>query len=219
MRIVSFSDIHGNFKVFEKCRKLLLGADIVILSGDITDFGNHRDSSRGVRELKKIFDKEIFAVTGNCDLKSAETSLNNLGINISERVIEKKGFLFAGIKGSLVTPFSTPNEFLESDYEKMLLKIEKNLKKEIPFVFVTHQPPFDCGCDVIESGVKTGSRAIRKFIERNSPVVCFTGHIHEAFGTGKIGDTIIVNPGEANKGRVAIMDFDNGKYEIYIENF
>ncbi|MCB9480467.1 MAG: metallophosphoesterase family protein [Desulfobacteraceae bacterium] len=219
MRIVSFSDIHGNFKIFEKSKNILLGADIVILSGDITHFGGDRESLRGIKELKKYFDKDIFAVTGNCDLKSAEKTLNDFNINLSEKVIEKKGFLFTGLKGSLVTPFSTPNEFLESDYEKMLSGIEKQLKKEVPLVLVSHQPPFDCKCDVIDSGIKTGSIAIRRFIENYSPVVCFTGHIHEAYGTGKIGNTIIVNPGQAEKGRAAIMDYNNGSCEIYVKTF
>lgn len=219
MKIVSFSDIHGNFAVFQKTRKILYDTDIVILSGDITHFGNHKDTLIGINELKKYFHKDILAVTGNCDLKSAEAPLNDLEINLSEQVIEKNGFLFSGLKGSLVTPFSTPNEFLESDYEKMLSKIEKKLKKEIPLVFVSHQPPFDCGCDIISSGLKTGSRTVRKFIEKNCPVVCFTGHIHEAFGTGKIGNSVIVNPGQANMGRVGVLEFENGNYNIYIENF
>jgi len=221
MRIISFTDIHGNFYIFEKSRKLLESADIVILSGDITHFGKESDTVKCIHELKKVFKGNIFAVTGNCDYRSAEKPLDDMGINLAEKVVEFNGVIFAGLKGSLTTPFSTPTEFLESDYEKMVSNIEKKLegKKNRPFVFVSHQPPFDCGCDVIHSGLKTGSRVIRSFIEKNSPAVCFSGHIHEAGGIGKIGDTIIVNPGQAHIGNAGVADFDKGHFDIYIESF
>jgi len=153
--------------------------------------------------------------------KSAEKPLDDLGINLSEKVFENCGLLFAGLKGSLITPFSTPTEFAESDYEKMVSKLEIELKekKSLPLVLVSHQPPFDCGCDEIYSGMKTGSRVIRKFIEKNSPVVCFTGHIHEGWGMGKSNGTIIVNPGQANKRNAGVLDFDKDNFDIYIENF
>jgi Icc-related predicted phosphoesterase len=219
MRILSFSDIHGNFYVFEKSKKILNSADIVILSGDITHFGNENDTIKCLKELKKFFTGNIFAVTGNCDFKSAEKPLDQYEINLSEKIVEKNDFLFAGLKGSLVTPFSTPNEFYESDYEKMISKLESSLqgKKALPLVFVSHQPPFDCGCDVINSGMKTGSKAVRSFIEKNSPLVCFTGHIHEAWGIGKINNTIIINPGQAHKGNIGVLDFDKSQSDIYIE--
>ena len=40
-----------------------------------------------------------------------------------------------------------------------------------------------------------GSKTIREIIETFEPLICFTGHIHEAPGIDEIGVTKIVNPG------------------------
>jgi hypothetical protein len=45
-----------------------------------------------------------------------------------------------------------------------------------------------------------GSRAVRRFIEQYQPLLCLTGHIHEAAGMDRIGRTVIVNPGPIARG-------------------
>ena len=218
MRAASFSDIHGSFSIFKKSEKLLKSSDAVILCGDITDFGDNREIKKGIDELRKYFTGDILAVTGNCDYPSCEEALDSMKINIHRKIIEKYGINFAGLGGSLVTPFSTPNEYSEKEYEFFLGEMEKNLTQDIPLVLIAHQPPFDTQCDIIGSGDHVGSRAVRSFIEKNDPLVCFTGHIHEARGEDKIGKTIVINPGQAKNGFVGIMDFNSGKSDIYLEN-
>src|SRR5262249_38572621 len=47
-------------------------------------------------------------------------------------------------------------------------------------ILVTHSPPRDTACDLVQSGAHVGSRAIRAFVERHQPPALLSGHIHEA---------------------------------------
>lgn len=68
-------------------------------------------------------------------------------------------------------------------------------------VYVIHDPPWNTNLDVLYNGQHIGSMAVRRFIERHQPPLVLSGHIHEsprASGkiTGRIGDTLCVNPGQ-----------------------
>ena len=76
----------------------------------------------------------------------------------------------------------------------------EGLNPDLPWVLVTHQPPRETIADRVHGGAHVGSRAVRAFIERHRPAVCFTGHIHEGRGVDSIGPTKVVNPGPARGG-------------------
>jgi len=218
MKIVSFSDIHGYFSVFKKTSDFLKDADVVILAGDITDFGTKKDIETAIRSLKSLFEGQIFGVLGNCDYPSCESSLDSFRINLHNNVVKYGGYQFAGIGGSLVTPFSTPNEYEEDEYEYFLDNIASKLEPGIPLIFVAHQPPFDSECDILSSGIKSGSRSVRAFIEKYQPDVCFSGHVHESVAISYIGDTAVINPGPVRKGRAGVfMESEKGAKEKFIE--
>ncbi len=68
-------------------------------------------------------------------------------------------------------------------------------------IYVMHSPPFGTRLDLIEGGKSAGSRSIKRFIEKNQPLLTLHGHIHEApelSGTyvNRIGITLSVNPGQ-----------------------
>lgn len=216
MRLVSFSDIHGDYSVFKKSREILKETDVVILSGDITDFGKKNDIIKCINQLELYYDGKVFGVAGNCDYPICTEALKELNIDIHGKVTEFNGFYFAGLGGSLITPFSTPNEYLEKEYKAVLGDIQ--IKDDKPLIFISHQPPINCKCDIITAGAHVGSIEVRNFIEKHQPVVCFTGHIHEAASMDKIGNTIILNPGQAPMGKVGVLDDNHGKYEINLKN-
>jgi Icc-related predicted phosphoesterase len=67
-------------------------------------------------------------------------------------------------------------------------------------LYVCHTPPFDTGLDVMPRGRHVGGRAVRRFIERQAPLLTLHGHIHEAPRLSgryaeRIGPTWCVNPG------------------------
>jgi len=81
-------------------------------------------------------------------------------------------------------------------------------------VFVLHSPPRDTACDLVAPGRHVGSRAIRSFIERHQPPLVLGGHIHESPRTpggsfrGRIGRTVVVNPGQFGAPRLSGVWFD-----------
>ena len=110
------------------------------------------------------------------------------------------GISFFGLGGSNPTPFDTPFELSEDEIKK---ELESQGGGE---VLLTHAPPKDTECDMLPDGAHVGSDAVREVIEEFKPKIVICGHIHEGMGTDKIGETIIVNPGEASKGSYALVD-------------
>jgi len=89
--------------------------------------------------------------------------------------------------------------------------LERNLSEltvDDRVVLVSHMPPANTSVDVTYSGRHIGSSSIREFIERVRPILVLCGHVHEAPGIDRIGETIIVNPGPARDGRCAIANLD-----------
>ncbi len=68
-------------------------------------------------------------------------------------------------------------------------------------IYLLNSPPYGTKIDYLFSGVHGGSKAVRRFIEENQPLLTLHGHIHEApmvYGDymDKLGNTVIVNPGQ-----------------------
>jgi Icc-related predicted phosphoesterase len=80
-------------------------------------------------------------------------------------------------------------------------------------VLVTHSPPRDTACDVIQARMHVGSRALRRFVERHAPPLVLAGHIHEAPRVSsayhdRIGASVVVNPGQFGTPRLSGVWFD-----------
>jgi Icc-related predicted phosphoesterase len=86
-------------------------------------------------------------------------------------------------------------------------------------ILVTHVPPYNTKTDILPSGNHAGSESVRKIIEEFQPTLNICGHIHESKAIDKIGDTIIINPGEASQGHAGIVEIheENGKSRISTE--
>ncbi|MCF8036436.1 MAG: metallophosphoesterase family protein [Desulfobacteraceae bacterium] len=210
MIVIGFSDIHGQTAAMDRLGNILQKADVVVLAGDITHFGNHRHAGR-VAESARRYAGCVLGVPGNCDYPAVAAYLDQEGINLhaESRVIGDIGF--AGLGGSLFTPFHTPNEHSETEVRRFLSGAAAGLPENLPFVLVSHQPPINTRCDRIRSGRHVGSRVLREFIETRQPLVCITGHIHESVGTDRIGKTTIINPGRFGRGSYAYVEIREGE--------
>jgi hypothetical protein len=194
MRILIFSDIHGDVRALE--RLAAQPADVYISAGDLSTFG--RGLERCGEVLRPLGEK-VWVLPGN-----HETDIENRAF------CEKFGFVdfhrqvrsietsagaafWAGLGYSNPTPFHTPGEFSEAEIEQELAALESPR----PLYLVAHFPPHQTQLDRVALGCHAGSRALRAWIERVQPVRLFCGHIHECAGQAEtLGATEMMNVGK-----------------------
>jgi uncharacterized protein len=206
MKIVALTDLHGNPGMIGRFRDVLASADLVLLVGDNTHFGHGKETEDIVQAIRQ-YNPNIYAVSGNCDYPDAEQKLAEMAISLNGRCVGYKDIFLAGMSGSLPCPGTTPHEYDEDEYALYLEWLEKEIRH--PLILVTHQPPVNTLNDLVPSGSHVGSKAIRRFIENVSPLVCLTGHIHEGRGIDTIGMTPVINPGPARDGNYASLMIEN----------
>lgn len=217
MIVIGLSDVHGDAAIIEKMGMVVKQADVVVLAGDITHFG-HAAQARRVVDAVRGSASCVLAVPGNCDHADVNAWLDNEGINLHPEARMVGNLGFAGLGGSLYTPFNTPFEYSEAQAENFLSQASQDLPENLPFVLVSHQPPADTSCDRLRDGRHVGCNALRKFINETQPLVCFTGHIHESPGTDTIGDTVIVNPGRPGTGRYAYAEISGRSVSVEVRS-
>ena len=214
MKILAISDPHGNYSKIKTMIERAGDFDLVVIVGDITNFG----PDEKVNELVEMFDKPVLAIPGNCDQRSILNALDSSKAANLHRKTEQIGEIrFIGLGGSNPTPFNTPFELSEEEIEKALEGMVCSAEKAEDcgtIVLLTHAPPYGAR-DKLPFG-HVGSKAISKFVDRVDLVVC--GHIHEAKGIEKVGGTVVVNPGEACKGSCALITIEkSGSKPIGVE--
>ncbi len=205
MIVIGLSDIHGETAFIHRLGHVLKSADVVLLAGDITHFAHAGEAARVLEAVWKSAAR-VLTVPGNCDHPDVDSWMEKQGINLHPGVSVVGDLGFAGLGGSIYTPFNTPFEYSETRARQFLADIAEGLPEEIPFVMLSHQPPRDTLCDRLRDGRHVGSIALREFIEIIQPLVCFTGHIHESVGIDRIGKTWIINPGRLGHGRYAYAE-------------
>ncbi len=185
----------------------LITADLLLLCGDITHFGHRKEMADMLQFIRRI-NPSVLAVSGNCDFPDAEEYLMEEGLSLNRVFREFHDLVLLGLSGSLPCPGRTPQEYEEEEFETMLAGLDIPGTK--PMLMVSHQPPIGTLNDLVSSGHHVGSKAIRNFIEKSQPLVCFTGHIHEGTGIDHIGTTAVVNPGPAGRGYCVLAEITGG---------
>lgn len=205
MKIISITDMHGSIKGIGKH---LSEADIVLLAGDLTNFGTKEDAKRIVEEVRKYADA-IYAVHGNCDYSEVTDYLTEQGINLHGKGTVINGLALIGVGGSLPAPGNTPTEYSEEELEDFFGVGINEVPNDLPIILMSHQPPIDTILDKLTSGAHVGSNAVRSFIEKHQPLICFSGHIHEGVGIDSIGNTKLINPGPLRNGGYAYTEISD----------
>lgn len=203
MKILHVSDIHGSMGAAEKTAEKAgeINADLIIVTGDITHFGEIEDAETILDRIYE-YSGHIFFVPGNCDPRALLewTPPNNSIKNLHLKSIDFSGFEFIGLGGA-VGRYGTLIEFTEEEVEEMLKKI---VPRKRDFIFVSHSPPF--GLEIDHTGVKhIGSMSVRRYVESYQPKLMVCGHAHEGRGIAKINNTVIVNSGPAKNGYCSII--------------
>ncbi|MDD6285598.1 MAG: metallophosphoesterase [Methanosphaera sp.] len=204
MKILIITDIHSApDKIFSYLDENPV--DQIIITGDVTEFG---PEDYFIETLNKFSEyAQVHALQGNCDPKNANELLDKSNIiNIHDNTSNIGDIQVVGFGGSNPTPFDTPNEFSDEILYNELSKYKDVLGSDSYTILVTHAPPLNTNADKIESGAHVGSEGIRKIIEETQPTLNVCGHVHESIGQDKIGDTVVVNPGDAANGHACLLE-------------
>lgn len=207
MKILMITDIHSNpDKIYNYLEEN--SVDEIIITGDVTEFG---PDSLFIDTLNKFSEyANVHALFGNCDPKNSSDLLDKSNAtNIHDSTSNIGDIKLVGFGGSNPTPFDTPNEFSDEILYENLSKYSDVLSSDSFTILVTHAPPLDTNTDKIESGAHVGSSGVRKIIEETQPTLNVCGHVHESIGTDTIGNTTIVNPGDANTGHACIIELND----------
>jgi len=203
-------------------------ADLIILNGDLTNYGGPKETKTVLDDIMKI-NPNVLAQFGNIDRRDVNDYLEKLGINLhgQARLVQREVCLI-GVGGSNFTPFHTPSEFPEKELtqfadrafrqgQEFISLAEPLLNRKIPRILISHVPPFNTEVDKLHNGKHVGSKAIRSVIELYQPELCVTGHIHEAKGTDKILKTPVYNHGMLRQGGWVTIDIRQSQLEITLQ--
>lgn len=218
MKIVAIPDMHGSAKVLNRLSKDLSEAEVVLLAGDLTNFGGQKEAADIVNEVRR-YAKNIYAVPGNCDYSEVIDYLTDQGINLHGKGTVINGFAFIGVGGSLPAPGRTPIEYSEKELDDFLNQALNDVPNDLPLILIAHQPPINTKIDQVSPGRHVGSKAVRTFIENHQPLICFSGHIHEEVGIDSIGKTKLINPGPLRTGSYAYAEVGESIHVLEIRNF
>ncbi len=215
MRLLGITDLHGQQEMLEQILRHAGAADVILLGGDLTNFGTSLIAVKMV-EIAQATGAQVFAVAGNCDSPEIDSTLRRLGVSLFHQgvVYEEVGFL--GV--SAMPPWhGTMYELSEEEIAQSLQDGYRQVEQTSLQVVLAHPPPYDTPLDLTARGEHVGSRALRQFIEEHQPTLVVCGHIHEARGTARLGQTVVVNCGSAMDGRYAQIDLEpDGQVQVQL---
>lgn len=206
MRIAASADIHFSPQSYDKIREGMQRvrdeADLLILAGDLTNFGKMEEMQSLLNALVRLR-VPIVAVLGNHDYESGQQEelmklMNAEGIKVLDgSSYERDGIGFAGTKGfyggfgrGALTAFGEPEvkQFVQAGLNEAL-KLERALSqlRAEKRVVVTHYSPVR---ETVEGEPMDiypflGSSRLSEVIDRFGAVMAVHGHAHHGKPEGK----------------------------------
>lgn len=200
VRLAAVADIHCGKTSQGELRPLFEAmsdaADIIIVAGDMTNYGLSEEASVLAGELSVIRNKPILAVLGNHDVESDQQDelcriLTGAGMTILDGdAVEIQGVGFAGVKGFAggfgrrsLEPWGeqTIKQFVRDAVEEAL-KLESALARlhNEPRVAILHYAPIHATVvgEPAEIFPFLGSSRLEEPIDRYRATVAFHGHAH-----------------------------------------
>jgi Icc-related predicted phosphoesterase len=165
-------------------------------------------------ELKlKHRDIRLIIISGNDDAWSLDRAIRHSSFAEDpeyQSVVFGDHEVLGESGGNLPSPFLCPRDMEEEELEERIRKKLAAIKDVGRAIFMLHIPPYNSTLDLAyeldrDLRIKTegtsflqqsvGSKAVRKIIEEQRPLIALHGHIHESPGTVQIGRTLCFNPG------------------------
>jgi uncharacterized protein len=216
MKFISISDIHMATRNLDRMGEVLRGCDLMILAGDLTNFGGIDDTQKVLDDVRRVC-ANVLAVPGNLDQPEVMPFLERQGIALHGKGIVLDGVGIFGCGGSNISPFHTPIELTEEEIDAALRAGYEQVRNVRPLVMICHAPPFETKCDRLINGKAVGSTAARRFIEEVKPDICISGHIHESAAEDTIGPTRIFNAGPFKGGGYVVVKSDGRALDARLE--
>ena len=209
MLIYAVADIHADPERLQRIRAVVLEKqpDVLVVAGDMINYIKPEKTFNILNDLSI----PVLAVRGNSDPAYIEkkfhyfANLTSLHLN---RVTVQSIF-FTGLSGTILLPFRNRVGF----FEKYLMdKVSSLIDSQT--VFVVHTPPWG-SVDQVMGRFHSGSKMVRKLVEKIQPRILICGHIHEAAGVAKFGKTTVVNCSIPKTGQGMMIKLGQaGKPEI-----
>ena len=188
MRFVAISDTH------DKHQFDLPPGDVILHAGDVSSRGLKAEVERfldwfsGLDYAYKIF------IAGNHDFFFENAPASEIQALIPDNLIylNDSGVEIEGIKiwGSPIQPW-----FYDWAFNRQrgpAIQKHWDLIPEDSDIVITHGPVFGIH-DRTASGQLVGCEDLLPVIQRIAPKVHLCGHIHEAYGTRQVGETLYIN--------------------------
>ncbi|NQU12209.1 metallophosphoesterase family protein [bacterium] len=211
MRLVAVADVHDRFDQAADTVRRLAPVDVLIVAGDITTNGTPADVERACA-LWRPLATHLFAVAGNMDSPAIDDTLVRLGVSLDGHAHRVDDLVFYGCSAAPVaigTPYEIPEEDLAGRIRRGWAAAAPGPRQ----VFIPHAPP-QGAVDRTTTGIDAGSRAVRRFIDEQQPALVICGHIHEARGQVRLGQSLVVNCGAAAHGHYALIETKGGKFQV-----
>jgi Icc-related predicted phosphoesterase len=218
MRFVCFGDIHMAFGAIARLAPELVAADVAILTGDLTNFGDPPDAVQIVEAVRRHC-PTVLAVTGNLDMPTIIETFRDAGISLHGVGRRFGGLGVFGCGGSNITPMDTPTELEEGEITAVLERAHEAVADAPRRLMICHTPPYDTRLDRLVNGRPVGSPAVRAFIEARRPDIAVVGHIHEGRGVDHVGRTLVLNAGPLRDGGYVVVDDDGERIIAELRNW
>jgi uncharacterized protein len=175
VRLLAFSDLHGDLAGAKGLAEISDDADVVVIAGDLATF--HGGLEEMVHALSEIETPTVL-VPGNHETEDAlRTACKGWAAAtvLHGEQTEIDGVPFFGLGGGVPpTPFHWSFDLEDEEAAKRLAGCPDDA------VLVVHSPPHGHLDDM--DGRHVGSESILRAIEQKSPRVALCGHIHECAG-------------------------------------
>ncbi len=189
MRLVCISDTHGQHRSLPHP---IPDGDVLIHAGDITEMGENEVLADFNAWIGSFPHKHKVVVAGNHDFSLERDREKSESLLTACTYLRDSAAEIGGLKfyGSPWTPTFLEWAFMLDRGEKIREAWDK-----IPAgteILITHGPVYGI-LDRVYTGPLAGCEELLKVVQKLKPQYHIFGHIHECYGTTKIGDTTFVN--------------------------
>ena len=196
MKILAFSDIHGDMRKAEKLAQQAdkENVDLVVLAGDITYNEQSTDNLIGPFVKRN---KKVVLIPGNHETVATADFLAELyGVtNLHGYSIKSGDVGIFGAGGANIGLFKIEEnemfELMKKGHDKV-----KDMRKKI---MISHVHPSGTKMEDL-TDIFPGSTGLRRAIDTFHPDILICGHVHEAQGIEEmVGNTRVINVGKEGK--------------------